>query len=201
MKVTPTTQIAKTSRKNRYFGMTRLQVGLLVVLTLVDSVLVIALIRLLELDFKTLTLYYGFAFLLLTFIGSFRITRFSGSIKRGIPVWREGLPKNMEKSLRKILSDIDNDNGFIRVDGNLRLIHARHSLYHTAWPYVACIDLSAQPPTIEYRAGLAGIMYLIPFFVGFSLFIVVMMGLNHLVERGAIRNFILSNLSNDDLSY
>ena len=190
MKVSPTTQTAKARHKNRYLGLTGTQLGVLAVLALANIVLVAVLLNLLGLDLKTLMSYYGLALLPFIVISRIRITRLSGSMTRGLPIWREDLPQDMEQSLRKTLWEVDTDNGFIRVDGQLRLVQARHAMYRTAWPYVARIDLGAQPPQIEYRTGLAGVLYLIPFFVGFGLFILAMMGLNHFVERTAIRHFI-----------
>jgi hypothetical protein len=183
----------KAQRKTRYFGLTNFQIAMSILLALADAGLVIILISLLEIDVKTLTVYYAFTLLIFTFISAFRITRFGGAMKRGIPIWRENLPKNMAESLRYMWQDVENDNGFIRIDGERRLVFAHYRPYRTAWPYVAYIDLGDRPPKIEYRTGLAGVLYLIPFFIGFSPFVVLMMGLNHFVERAAIRRFIVDN--------
>jgi hypothetical protein len=183
----------KSQRKSRYFGLTNSRIMILILVALFDGGLVLILIRLLGIDFKTLMTYYALTFLILTFVGVFRITKFGGPIKRGILVWREDLPKNLEKSLRYMLQDVETDNGFIRIDGDLRLVYAHSWFYHTAWPYVAYINLGDRPQKIEYRTGLAGVLYLIPFFIGFAPFVAIMMGLNHLAERAAIRRFIVDH--------
>ena len=206
MKVSPTTQTAKASRKNRYLGMTSTQLRVLAALVFIDTILVVMLITLLELNPTTLMACFILAslpFIFFDFIRITQFTQFSGSMRRGIPIWRESLPQEIEESLRETLWDFHDKKGFIRVDGETRLVHAHHSWMgqiSLIWPYVAYIDLGAQRPKIEYRTSLGGVLYLIPLFIIFSLvmpffdvFIIAMMGMNHLDQRSAIRNFILDN--------
>ncbi len=138
--------------------MTSTQIAVLAVLALFNFVVLAALVALINLDLRTLLAYYTLAMFVLTIIGWFRITRYGGSLKRGVPIWKEDLSEDMARALRRVLSDIHNDKGFIQVHDKIMLVHARHSFYNTAWPYVAYIDLRVPNPKIEYRTGLAGLL-------------------------------------------
>ncbi len=180
----------KSQHKTRHLGLTNFQIAALVLLALADVGLVVILIRLLGINIEMLLTYYLIALFPLLFILS-RGARINSVIKRGIPVWREDLPNDMDDSLRYMRQDMDNDHGFIRVDGNLRLVYVRH---RTICGYVAYVDLGAQSPKIEYRAGLGEVLFLIPFLIAFSLVIAPAMALNHFLEIDAIRDFIVNSV-------
>lgn len=173
--------------------MTGTQLALLGAALLVDLGLIGTLLAILKVNLTVLVGYYFFALMIPTFVGNLRITDFKGPLKRGVPVWREDLSEDMVQALRGVHWDIENVDGFIRVDGHTRLVCARLSFYRTSWPYVGYVDLSAPRPKIEYRTPLPGLLILIPHFILFSLFVMTMMGLNHLIERNSIRNFIKDN--------
>ena len=154
----------KSQQKIRHFGLTNFQIAMLIFLALADIGLVVIVIRLLEIDVKAVTVYYFFICWIITIINYYRMTRFSGSMKRGIPIWREYLPKNIEELLRYMSQDVENNDGFIRIDGDLRLVSSHSWFFRTPWPYVGYIDLGVQSPKIECRAPVAGLLILVPFF-------------------------------------
>ncbi len=187
--------VMKSQRKTRhlYFGLTNFQLAMLILVALADGGLILILMRLLRIDLQALGGCYFVITFLLLIKSNLQLTRFGGSLKRGIPIWREPLSRRMGEPLRYMRQDVETDNGFIRIEGNLRLVFAHYPLWRTSWPYVAYIDLSVRSPIIEYRTGLGGLLFLIPFFIGFAPFVFIMMLLNHLVGRAGIRMFIARN--------
>ena len=89
--------------------------------------------------------------------------------------------------------DVDNDSGFIRIDGDLRLVSSHSWFFRTPWPYAGYIDLGVQSPKIEYRAGVAGFLVLVPFFIVFSPFVFLVLLMNHFAQRAGIYRFIVDN--------
>ena len=128
--------IMKPQRKTRYFGLTNFQIATLMLFALADIGLVVIVIRLLGIDVQEVAVYYFFICWIITIINYYRMTRISGSMKRGIPIWRENLPKNIEELLRDMWQDVDNDSGFIRIDGDLRLVSSHSWYFGTPWPYI-----------------------------------------------------------------
>jgi len=191
--MSPTRSANHIARKNRYLGLTGAQIAALGVVCLIDLILIGVLLVILKVNLMELAGCYFFALIIPAFIGNLRITDFRGSLTRGVPVWREDLSDDLVQALRGVHWDLENIDGFIRVDGQIRLVNARHSFYRTSWPYVGYVDLSVSRPKIEYRTPLPGLLILIPHFVLFSPFVIAVLGLNHLIERGAIRNFISNN--------
>ncbi len=187
--------IMKSQRKTRhlYFGLTNFQITMLILLALADLGLVVIVIQLLGISVREVAGYYVFICLIPTIINYYRMTRFSGSMKRGIPIWREHLPKNIEELLRYMWQDVKNDSGFIQIDGDLRLVSSHSWFFWTPWPYVGNIDLGVQSPKIEYRAGVAGYLVLVPFGIVFSPFVFLMLVMSHFAQRAGIYRFIVDN--------
>jgi hypothetical protein len=183
----------KSQHKTRHFGLTKFQITLLILLGLADLGLVVIAIQLLGIDLHAVTGLYTFTCAIITIINYYRMTRFRGSMKRGIPIWRENLPKNIEVLLRDMWQEVENGAGFIRMVGDLRLICSHSWFFGSPWPFVGYIDLSVQSPKIEYRAGIAGFLVLIPFFIVFSPFVFLVLLASYFAQRAGIYNFILHN--------
>ena len=180
----------KSQRKTRVFGLTNFQIAVLVLFALADIGLAFILIRLLKIEARDLLSYYALTAFILLIVSNLYLMRFGGPLKRGVLIWREDLPKHMIEPLWYVYQDIETDNGFIQVDGDLRLVRAHYWGWRTGWPYVSYIDLGVRSPQIEYRIALGGVLFLIPFMIAFPPFVLLMLGLNHFVERAGIRAYI-----------
>jgi hypothetical protein len=180
----------KSQRKTRIFGLTRFQIAVLILFVLADVGLAFILIRLLKIEARDLLAYYAITAFILLITSNLYLMRSGSPLKRGVLIWREDLPKQMIEPLWYVYQDIENDNGFIRVDGDLRLVRGHYLGWRTGWPYVGYIDLGVPSPQIEYRLALGGVLFIIPFLITFPPFVLIMLGLNHFVERAGIRAFI-----------
>jgi hypothetical protein len=69
--------------------------------------------------------------------------RFEGKMKRGLPVWREVLPKDITAFLTDLSEDITDGHGrFIRKQNDIVLVQGIHLMKKALFPYVGYIDLS-----------------------------------------------------------
>ena len=175
-----------TKHKKRYRGMTGIQVSVLAVLALLDCYVIHSLLTLwLGPSLQQIEgTYFGILFIP-TLIARYLLIRFEGPLKRGVAIWNACLSDDEVQYLHRLTCDIETDAGFFRVNGRAVLIRSSPP-WHTAWPFVGYIDLSAPKPKIEYRTGLPGVLILIPFGLGF----ILLLGLSFLVERNAILKFI-----------
>ncbi|MFN8453103.1 MAG: hypothetical protein U0401_00265 [Anaerolineae bacterium] len=158
-------------------------------------------------DFESLFslfLRYGMLTLLGIFVWGVIDTAFlikrTGKIKRGIRVWSEPLSPSMRAFLEGLTEDIVEERqlffrkvkvGFIRVENGEAVIQYRRKYWSTSWPYVGYVDLRKVGP-IEYRASLPMHLCLLPFILTIVVipFVVLLMGVNYYMERGAILGFI-----------
>jgi hypothetical protein len=86
--------------------------------------------------------------------------KFEGKIKRGIRIWSEPLPVDIERFLRNLSRSIlsTRTGRFIRKQDNAVLVQAsrvRSWLRIWRWPCVAYIDLGNEEPRIEYRSPIS----------------------------------------------
>jgi hypothetical protein len=139
-------------------------------------------------------------------IDTFFLVKRAGKIKRGIKIWSEPLPAATRVFLERLTQEIVEERtllfrpivvGFIKVENGEVLIQYRRKNWSTSWPYVGYVDLQKAIPVIEYRASLPMHLLLLPFIlsiVGIP-FVGLLMGVNYLMERGAILSFIRKQMN------
>lgn len=102
------------------------------------------------------------------------IIRLQGKMKRGIRLFERPLPETTKQFLHALPTDIvvkrkmmigEATVGFIRVQGNERLMQIRKPRWRTSWPYVVYVDLNELTPVLEYRASLPVSLIFIPWFL------------------------------------
>lgn len=126
-------------------------------------------------------------------VGTFQHVAPHGRLKRGVCIWKEVLPKEMEQYLRELSWDVHNERAFIRVEGQERLIRGRQLSrwrWRTSWPYVDYIDLKEDQPKLQYRMPLPNLLFLLPFMVGFFVFPLALLVFNHVMERKIMLEYI-----------
>lgn len=182
--------------------MTDEQIVVLVLLTLVNLAIIIVLLMLLNLDLRSLLSYVELAIFIFMIFGMFRLIRHGGKLKRGVPIWKEDLPKDIAQATRKMSftgAFIENDYGLMRAEGSEILVIAIPQFFRTSWPCVGYINLDSQNPKIEYRTALGGLLILVPLLFGPGiLFITVAMPINVLLMRRTILNFILKYANEEE---
>ena len=95
--------------------------------------------------------------------------RYGGSMKRGVKVWSEILPKDMKRFLRYLPGDIvdDETGAFIRKENNVVLVQYYPTKKGWWWrssgafPYVAYIDLRVKEPRIQYRIPISSLPFVV----------------------------------------
>jgi hypothetical protein len=130
-------------------------------------------------------------------------------MKRGIKVWSESLPSDIELFLRSLSEDVfDLETGaFIRKENGTVLVQYlptnRWPTRRDAFPYVAYVDLRTERPRIQFRVPILPL----PFFIVFmgaiawasfedtvALIMLLMMTLllfiSHLYQRKRLMEFI-----------
>ena len=104
---------------------------------------------------------------------TYRLIRYEGKIKRGIRLFQKPMPEDIQLFLQTLSANVrvkreasigeivgriavagEVTLGFIRVDGNERLIYARKNGWSTQWPYVVYANLGQLVPMLEYRVSL-----------------------------------------------
>lgn len=102
------------------------------------------------------------------------IIRLSGKMKRGVRLFTKPLPEPTKQFLQSLATDVvvkrkmligEATVGFIRVQGNERLIQSRKPRWRTSWPYLVYVDLNELTPVLEYRASLPVSLIFIPWFL------------------------------------
>lgn len=133
------------------------------------------------------------------------IIRFQGKMKRGLRLFNRPLPESTKQFLQALSTDVvvkrkmmigEATVGFIRVQGNERLMQTRKPRWRTSWPYLVYVDLSELTPVLEYRASLPMSLIFVPLFlitlpVPFLwLFWAGLIYMNYYMETKAIEEFL-----------
>lgn len=133
------------------------------------------------------------------------IIRLQGKMKRGIRLFERPLPETTKQFLQALPTDVivkrkmmigEATVGFIRVQGNERLMQTRKPRWRTSWPYLVYVDLNELTPVLEYRASLPVSLIFIPWFLitisapVFWLFLAGLIYGNYYMETKAIREFL-----------
>ena len=133
------------------------------------------------------------------------IIRLQGKMKRGIRLFERPLPETTKQFLQALPTDVvvkrkmmlgEATVGFIRVQGNERLMQTRKPRWRTSWPYLVYVDLNEPAPMLEYRASLPmSLIFVLWFLITIPvpflwLFLTGMIYLNYYMETKAIEEFL-----------
>lgn len=126
-----------------------------------------------------------------------RLINLSGPMKRGVRIWEESLPSELEHPLRRLKKDIVLEHGFIRVEDQHILVRRPSPFLFNSWPYVGYINLTQDRPRIQFRASLPALLTLALAVVSVFMIPIVLafFYINHRAERRAILDFLDEQVS------